>query len=184
MRTVFIRIFCAGRVAMPLTGDDQGRFGRHRGDCDPRSPWKSVPAAVFTEGFGKAAGFEQVPELSMRQARILYLERMVGRAPPGIACTAGRTSNGSGDFVISSSTSERVRYDDSEPVRGRPRQSNGQTSALFLATVEAVEEAISNALVAAESMAGAENRTLEALSTGIVRSLAARRDEFWTANRR
>jgi len=104
------------------------------------------------------------------------LERLARRAPLGIARTGGYMSNGSGDFVIAFSTADRIHYADAEPVRERPRLSNDHTSALFLAAVEAVEESIYNALVAAESMTGVEGRSLEALPLETLRDLAARRD--------
>lgn len=103
------------------------------------------------------------------------LERMARRAPLGIARTGGYMSNGSGDFVIAFSVADRIRYADAESVRERPHLSNDHTSALFLATVEAVEESIYNALVAAESMTGVEGRSLEALPLEKLREMAARR---------
>lgn len=103
------------------------------------------------------------------------LERMARRAPLGIARTGGYMSNGSGDFVIAFSVAGRVRHADPEPVRPRRRLSNDNTSALFLATVEAVEESIYNALVAAETLTGAQNRTVDALPLDVLRALAARR---------
>lgn len=104
------------------------------------------------------------------------LERMARRAPLGIARTGGYMSNGSGDFVIAFSVADRIRYADPEPAREHPRLSNDRTSALFLATVEAVEEAIYNALVAAETMTGVDGRVLEALPLERLRALKARRD--------
>lgn len=103
------------------------------------------------------------------------LERMARRAPLGIARTGGYMSNGSGDFVIAFSVAERIRYADPASVRDRSRLSNDHTSALFLATVEATEEAIYNALVAAESMTGTSGRTLEALPVDTLRELSASR---------
>lgn len=104
------------------------------------------------------------------------LERMARRAPLGVARTGGYMSNGSGDFVIAFSVADRIHHAESEPVRERRRLSNDRTSALFLATVEATEEAIYNALVAAEVMRGAEGRVVEALPTETLRKLAMRRE--------
>jgi len=103
------------------------------------------------------------------------LERMAKRASLGIARTGGYMSNGSGDFVIAFSVAERIRYADPESLRARRRLSNDRTSALFLAAVEATEEAIYNALVAAETMTGAEGRVIEALPLETVRKLARQR---------
>lgn len=100
------------------------------------------------------------------------LERMARRAPLGIARTGGYMSNGSGDFVIAFSVADRLEHADTAAVREHSRLANRQTSALFLAVVEAVEEAIYNALVAAETMTGVEGRTVEALPLEQLRTLA------------
>jgi len=100
------------------------------------------------------------------------LERMARRAPLGIARTGGYMSNGSGDFVIAFSVAGRLKYADPQAVREHARLANHQTSALFLAVVEAVEEAIYNALVAAETMTGVDGNTLESLPLERLRRLA------------
>jgi len=48
---------------------------------------------------------------------------------------------------------------------------NGQLDPLFLATVQATEEAIINAMVAAETMTGINNRTVIALPHGRLREV-------------
>ncbi|MGK7296996.1 MAG: P1 family peptidase [Candidatus Wenzhouxiangella sp. M2_3B_020] len=92
------------------------------------------------------------------------LERMARRAPLGIGRAGGYMSNGSGDFVVAFSTAPNS-----------PRLANRETSPLFLATVEATEEAIYNALVAAETMTGFEGRVVESLPMDRLRELAAAR---------
>jgi len=101
------------------------------------------------------------------------LERMAKRAPLGIARTGGYMSNGSGDFVIAFSVAERIGRSGANPVRERSRLPNDRTSALFLATVEGVEEAIYNALVAAETMVGADGHVVESVPLDRLRQLAA-----------
>jgi len=103
------------------------------------------------------------------------LERLAKRAPLGIARTGGYMSNGSGDFVIAFSTAGRVRYVDPEAVRPHLRLDNDRMSALMLAVVEATEESIYNALVAAEDMTGVEGHTTQALPLDTLREMAARR---------
>ena len=49
--------------------------------------------------------------------------------------------------------------------------SNERISALFSATVQATEEAIVNALVAAETMTGANGRTIQALPHDALKGL-------------
>lgn len=100
------------------------------------------------------------------------LERMARRAPLGIARTGGYMSNGSGDFIIAFSVAESRPHADPAAVRKHSRLANRETSALFLAVVESVEEAIYNALVAADTMTGAKNRTVEALPLDQLRRLA------------
>ena len=92
------------------------------------------------------------------------LERIAKRAMLGLARTGGIASNGSGDYVIafSTATANRVTATD-EPVRTLRELDNNAVSPLFLATIEATEEAIVNSLFAAEDMTGVDGHTREAL---------------------
>ncbi|MEQ9301837.1 MAG: P1 family peptidase [Cyclobacteriaceae bacterium] len=92
------------------------------------------------------------------------LERLAKRASMGLAKTGGIASNGSGDYVIAASTNEQVRipYKMEEREISFPTLHNDAMSSLFLATIEATEEAILNSLFAAETMTG-NGRTVEAL---------------------
>jgi len=99
------------------------------------------------------------------------LERMAKRAPLGIARTGGFETNGSGDFMIAFSTADRIRYADPEAVRERPRLDNNRMDPLFLAVVEATEEAIYNALVAAEDITGRDGHTSKALPLDTLREM-------------
>lgn len=103
------------------------------------------------------------------------LERMARRAPLGIARTGGYMSNGSGDFMIAFSTAERIRYGDPEPARERLRLNDDHLNGLFLGVVEATEEAILNALVAAETLAGRDGHSQDALPVEKVRGMAGSR---------
>lgn len=81
------------------------------------------------------------------------LKRIAQRVSLGIGNTGGYASNGSGDIFIAFSTANPdafQRYDFSK-VEVLP---NDQMTPLFEATVQAVEEAIINAMVAAETMEG------------------------------
>ena len=84
------------------------------------------------------------------------LKRLAKRAMLGLARTGGIASNGSGDYVIAFSTAEnlRVPYQADAPLLNRSVLHNDEMSPLFLATIEATEEAIYNALFAAEDMKG------------------------------
>ncbi|WP_100628655.1 DmpA family aminopeptidase [Algoriphagus formosus] len=94
------------------------------------------------------------------------LERLAKRAMMGLAKTGGIASNGSGDYVIAFSTAEEIRskYNaESGSLENLQTIRNDDMSSLFMAVIEATEEAIINSLFAAESMSGKEGRTVEAL---------------------
>jgi D-aminopeptidase len=93
------------------------------------------------------------------------LERMAKRAMLGLAKTGGIASNGSGDYVIAVSTTEqnRIPYAANSLVRKSETLRNDVISPLFLATIEATEEAIINSLFAAETTVGQDGHRIEAL---------------------
>ncbi|MFK7937585.1 MAG: P1 family peptidase [Saprospiraceae bacterium] len=83
------------------------------------------------------------------------LERLAKRAMLGLAQTGGIASNGSGDYVIAFSTNQAVRIRKSDGLTQQVELvKNSAMSPLFLATIEATEEAIINSLFAAETMEG------------------------------
>ena len=84
------------------------------------------------------------------------LKRLAKRAMLGLAKTGGIASNGSGDYVIAFSTAEQLRvpYNSREGLLQQSVLSNDRMSPLFMAVIEATEEAIINSLFAAETMEG------------------------------
>ncbi|MFC1561436.1 P1 family peptidase [candidate division KSB1 bacterium] len=90
------------------------------------------------------------------------LKRLARRVPMGIARVGGTASNGSGDIFITFSTGNAAaeRRDDITIVRSL---SNNRMSSLFSATIQATEEAIINALAAANDMTGINDNTVYAL---------------------
>lgn len=94
------------------------------------------------------------------------LKRMAARSMMGLARTGAAGSNGSGDYAIAFSTAPQVRIKTaSENLIPRDVKllPNDAMSPLFLATIEATEEAIYNSLFRATTVTGKENRTVEAL---------------------
>lgn len=93
------------------------------------------------------------------------LERMAKRAMMGLAKTGGIASNGSGDYVIafSSHPELRIPYSSSQKTQTSTTLRNDEMSPLFMAVIEATEEAIINSLFKAETMTGKEGRAVEAL---------------------
>lgn len=92
------------------------------------------------------------------------LQRLAKRSFMGMAKTGGIASNGSGDYVIAFSTDSLSRIPHvSESILTVRTLSNEATTPLFLAAIEATEEAIINSLFAAKTMKGAQNHIIEAL---------------------
>ena len=93
------------------------------------------------------------------------LERLAKRAMLGLARTGGIASNGSGDYVIAVSTAEdcRIPYTSASPVQTMPTLRNSAVTPLFLAVIEATEEAILSSLFSAETMKGRDEHIIEAL---------------------
>lgn len=93
------------------------------------------------------------------------LERLAKRAFMGLAKTGGVATNGSGDYVIAFSTDSSIRIPFNAPdILDQKVLSNDAVSPLFMAAIEATEEAIINSLLAAETMKGKSGRVVEALS--------------------
>jgi len=94
------------------------------------------------------------------------LRRMAARTMLGLGRTGAGGSNGSGDYAIAFSTSPDARIRPATARAGAPRElkvlSNDHMSPLFLAVIEATEEAIYNSLFRAQTMTGKGN-TVEAL---------------------
>jgi D-aminopeptidase len=90
------------------------------------------------------------------------LKRLARRASLGLARTGSTSGNGSGDIFIAFSTANPGAAKPSG-LAALSMLPNDQMNPLFQATVQATEEAIVNALVAAETMTGADNHTVIAL---------------------
>ena len=93
------------------------------------------------------------------------LERIAKRAIMGLGKTGGIASNGSGDYVIAFSTAEInfEAYSSEKSVEEKKLLRNDEMSPLFMATIEATEEAIINSLFAGETLKGRDGHEIEAL---------------------
>lgn len=93
------------------------------------------------------------------------LKRLAKRAILGLGRTGGIESNGSGDYVIAFSTSKAVQvaYQSNQSTRQMTVVRNDAMSPLFMATIEATEEAIINSLFHAKTMTGRDGHKIEAL---------------------
>jgi D-aminopeptidase len=92
------------------------------------------------------------------------LKRLAARAWLGIARTGSSGSNGSGDYAIAFSTAPQVRVHSSDKGLTRSVEviTNDAMSPLFLAVIEATEEAAYNSMFKATTVTG-NGHTVEAL---------------------
>ena len=98
------------------------------------------------------------------------LKRLARRATMGLARNGSTSGNGSGDIFIAFSTANPV----AAAATGVPQLAmlpNDRMNPLFDAVVEATEEAILNAMYAAETMVGRDDHKVEALPVDRVREI-------------
>ncbi len=93
------------------------------------------------------------------------LTRLARRGAYALGRTGSVGHDGSGDFAIAFSTANRWPHIPAEKIEAVTRftETGAAMNALFLATVEAIEEAIWNSMIAAETLTGRGGNTLYAL---------------------
>lgn len=91
------------------------------------------------------------------------LKRLAQRVSLGIGNVGGRGENSSGDIFIAFSTANAAEASKDEGLANLQMLPNERINLLFWATAHATEEAIINAMVAAETMKGREGNTVYAL---------------------
>lgn len=90
------------------------------------------------------------------------LERMAARTMLGLGRTGAAGSNGSGDYAVAFSVAPALRIRPGHGPVERPLLPNSAMSPLFVAVIEATEEAVTNSLLKAVSTTGC-GKTAEAL---------------------
>ena len=102
----------------------------------------------------------------------IQCQRLARRATTGLARVGGIGANGSGDIFLAFSTGNRVPQ--SAPHVDVRMLAADRMTPLFEAAAEATEEAILNALTAAETMTGYQGRTVQALPLERLQEVMAR----------
>ncbi len=99
------------------------------------------------------------------------LDRLSKRAMMGLSRTGSVAHNSSGDYVIAFSTNEQVRRNRAarQPVPAKTL-TNSAMSPLFQAVVEAIQEAVYNAMLKAETVTSSRGK-LEAIDVGKVKAI-------------
>jgi len=90
----------------------------------------------------------------------LQLNRVARRAALGLARLGSFSGNDSGDIIVSFSTAKGANDPDNQRPVVAEQIANSDIDTVFEATVDATEEAITNALVAANTMTGVNGYTL------------------------
>lgn len=91
------------------------------------------------------------------------LKRLARRVPLGLARTGTVGNNSSGDIFLAFSTANEAAFAQRAGIWQMEALSNGDLDRLFLATVEATDEAVIDAMLCAETMVGRDGNTAIAL---------------------
>ncbi len=127
---------------------------------------KELGGYLFQESIESADGSIMIVVATNAPLDSRNLERVAKRAMLGLAKAGGIASNGSGDYVIAFSTDPKLRVShnaDKLSLEKKALLRNDDMSAIFLATIEATEEAIINSLFAAETTKGINGKVLNEL---------------------
>ena len=127
----------------------------------------------FSSAIKKSDGSCMIVVLTDAPLDARQLERVAKRAMMGLAKTGGIASNGSGDYVIAASTAEsmQIPYQTREKLDTGDVLRNDHMSSIFMATIEATEEAIINSLFMAETSKGREGHIIQKLPLDKVRPI-------------
>jgi len=101
------------------------------------------------------------------------LARLAQRAALGVACTGGAGEHLSGDLFLAFSTANRVMVRKRGKQRATGHYHESDIDPLFYAVIDATEEAILNALVAATTMTGRDGITVHALPHQLLQAAMA-----------
>jgi len=101
------------------------------------------------------------------------LERLAARAIMGLSRTGSSAANGSGDYVLAFSTSDKVRRRFDAKQLTTEELANEQMSGLFQGAVEATEEAIYNSMFEATTTTGS-GHTIQALPLDKLKAVLAK----------
>ena len=147
-------------IAGAPVGKELGRYS-FREDLENSAGARS-PSSASTPDSANGSCMIVVATDAPAEAR--NLKRLAARAIMGMARTGAAGSNGSGDYVIAFSTAPQLRIRPGDETK--PRQvtvlGTEALSPLFLAAIEATEEAIYNSLLKATTVT-ARSKTVEAL---------------------
>jgi L-aminopeptidase/D-esterase len=149
---VFVQANCGRRSQLTIAGVPVG---------------KEIPGEVYKEEAGS------IIIVVATDAPLLphQLKRLARRASLGLARTGSVSGNGSGDLFIAFSTANPKVANPDQVTHNVQTIPNDLMDPIFTGVVQATEEAIINALVDNQSMAGRDNHRVEALPHDRLRKL-------------
>jgi D-aminopeptidase len=175
---VLVQANYGGRRRLAIDGV---QVGRQIGFDEVPSAWDAAP---------RSAGAGSIIVIVATDAPLLphQCQRLAQRATLGIARAGGNGANSSGDLALAFSTGNRglaaLEPEDAPLTRNLVAVDDARMDQLFWGAIEATEEAIANALVAAETMTGRDGHVAHALPPDRLREVvlgsadpAARRSE-------
>lgn len=136
--------------------------GKEITDLRP-TPGKTTTSAIANEKFDEGAGSIIVVVATDAPLLPHQLKRLAQRVSLGIGNMGGRGENSSGDIFIAFSTANAAEFGKNEGIANIQMLPNDRINMLFWAVAQATEEAILNAMVAAETMTGYKGNTAYAL---------------------
>jgi L-aminopeptidase/D-esterase-like protein len=133
---------------------------------------KEIPGSVYPKESGS------IIIVVATDATLLpnQLKRLARRAGLGLARTGSTSGNGSGDLFIAFSTANPGAANPDQPTHSVQTVPNDRLDPIFCGTVESVEEAIVNALVANQGMTGRDDHRVDALPHDRMRELLRKYD--------
>ena len=152
---VLVQCNCGRRQQLLIAGRSGGQ-----GNRGPRS-LRYEHCAVAGRSWDRSSSLSQRTLLCCPN----QLKRLARRATMGLARTGSISGNGSGDLFLAFSTANETAAEQGgkDTVKDAKMLLNEAMDPLFEATVEATEESIVNAMVAADTMTGIEGRTVMGL---------------------
>ena len=128
---------------------------------------KEIPGTIYGEDTGSciAVVATDAPLVSNQ------LKRLARRVSLGLARTGTISGNGSGDLFIAFSTANKNSWAPDQVTHSVQTIPNDLMDPVFTGVVQATEEAVVNALVDNQTMTGADNHRVDALSHDRLREL-------------
>jgi L-aminopeptidase/D-esterase-like protein len=179
-----------GTASRKLTAKDGGYTVGVLVQCNYgiRSNLRIAGIPVGAEIYGEDPYALVLPELQERGSIIVVvatdapllphqLKRIARRVTLGLGRAGSTAGNGSGDIFMAFSTAN-ADASKATPVASVQMVANDSLDALFAATVQATEESVVNALIAAEDMTGINDHHVSALNHVRLRELLAKHNRL------